>query len=121
MTTHTEHPGTQANRRKFERVEIDLSAHVAVLDPKGKRAGILRQLGRGGFGMEPETSYSQDNKVYEFVIHEQQEDIVVRVKARILYVEPRFVGFQFVDLDVNSAVEVGIIIGKYYEAKHKKG
>jgi hypothetical protein len=27
------------------------------------------------------------------------------------------VGFQFVDLDPDSAVELGIIIGKYYEAE----
>ncbi len=109
-----------AERRKFERIEIAFSKQVLVLDGKGKKVGMLRQLGRGGFMMQPEKLYARDSKVHVFVIHEQEEDIQVRVSAKVRYSDPRCVGFEFVDLDVESAVEVGIIIGKYYEAQQTR-
>jgi PilZ domain-containing protein len=102
-------------KRRFERIEIAPEAQVMVLDQKGRKAGVLRQLARGGFAMEPERSYAKDNKVYEFTIHEPTEDIRVDVSARVRFAEPNLVGFEFIDLTPDSAVEVGVIIGKYYE------
>jgi PilZ domain-containing protein len=104
--------------RKFERVDIAFSAGVQVLDSKGKKVGVLRQLGRGGFMMEPEKTYTKDGKTHRFTIYEPQEDIRVQVSARVLYSDPRYVGVEFVELDPENAVEIGIIIGKYYEAAH---
>ena len=101
--------------RKFERVDIASDAGVEVLDPKGKKVGVLRQLGRGGFMMEPDKSYSKDGKTYKFVLYEPQEDIRATVSARVLYTDSRSVGLEFVDLDADNAVELGIIIGKYYD------
>ena len=106
-------------RRRFERIDITPDAQIMVLDQKGRKAGALRQLARGGFAMEPEKSYAKDNRVYEFTIHEPMEDIRVDVRARVRFAEPNLVGFEFVDLTPDSAVEVGVIIGKYYE--HNKG
>jgi len=40
-------------RRKFERVDIAHQAQVLVLDARGRKTGVLRQLARGGFMMEP--------------------------------------------------------------------
>jgi hypothetical protein len=37
------------------------------------------------------------------------------VKARVRFVDSSLVGFEFVDLNAAAAVEIGIIIGKYYE------
>jgi PilZ domain-containing protein len=102
-------------KRRFERIDIAPEAQVMVLDQKGRKAGVLRQLARGGFAMEPEKSYLKDNKVYEFTIHEPTEDIRVDVSARVRFAEPNLVGFEFIDLTPDSAVEVGVIIGKYYE------
>ena len=102
-------------RRRFERVDITHQAQVLVLDVKGRRTGVLRQLARGGFMMEPEKNYSEDNKIYSFTIHEPQEDIRVRVNARLRFSDQQYAGFEFVDLDPESAVAVGHIIGKYYE------
>ena len=113
---HQEYPAS--NRRKFERVDITRQAQVQVLDAAGGKAGVLRQLGRGGFMMEPEKSYSKDGATHQLTIHEPDEEIHVDVSARVLYVDSRYVGFEFVDLDPDAAVEVGIIIGKHYETRH---
>ena len=37
-----------AEKRRFERVDISHEAQVLVLDAKGRKAGVLRQLARGG-------------------------------------------------------------------------
>ena len=116
MSRHTVHERPASERRKFERVDIARNSQVFVLEPKGKKVGVLRQIGRGGFMMEPEKSYSKDDKAHKLIIHEPSEELRVEVKARVLYSNPPFVGFEFVDLDPDAAVEVGIIIGKYYEA-----
>jgi PilZ domain len=102
-------------RRRFERVDITSQAQVLVLDARGGKAGVLRQLARGGFMMEPEKTYSEDEKVYNFTIHEPTEDIRVSVNARLRFSDQQYAGFEFVDLDPESAVQVGHIIGKYYE------
>ena len=70
-------------RRRFERVDIAHQAQVLVLDAKGRKTGVLRQLARGGFMMEPEKHYGEDSKIYTFTIHEPTEDIRVRVNARL--------------------------------------
>jgi hypothetical protein len=102
-------------KRRFERIDIAAEAEIMVLDKRGRKAGVLRQLARGGFAMEPDKSYSKDNKVHEFTIHEPTEDIRVDVVARVRFAEPGLVGFEFVELTADSAVDVGVIIGKYYE------
>jgi hypothetical protein len=102
-------------RRRFERVDITHQAQVLVLDVKGRKTGVLRQLARGGFMMEPEKTYNEENKIYSFTIHEPSEDIRVRVNARLRFSDQQYAGFEFVDLDPESAVQIGHIIGKYYE------
>ncbi len=106
-------------KRKFERVDIAHQAQVLVLDARDRRTGILRQLARGGFMMEPDRVYNEENKIYSFTIHEPTEDIRVRVNARVRFSDQLYVGFEFVDLAPEAAVEIGLIIGKYYE--HTKG
>lgn len=107
-----------ADRRRFERVDIAADAQVLVFDAKGRKAGVLRQLARGGFMMEPEKDYSKDNKIYNFTIHEPKEDIRITVNARARSAGKDYAGFEFVDLDPGAAVDIGLIIGAYYE--HKK-
>jgi hypothetical protein len=103
------------DRRRFERVDIAHQSQVLVLDGKDRKTGIRRQLARGGFMMEPERHYTEDNKIYSFTIHEPTEDIRVRVNARLRFADQQYAGFEFVDLDPDAAVEIGQIIGKYYE------
>src|SRR5713226_6529894 len=56
-------------RRRFERVDIAHQSQVLVLDAKGRQTGILRQLARGGFMMEPDRHYTEDSKIYSFTIN----------------------------------------------------
>jgi hypothetical protein len=112
LTPESQNP---EERRKFERVDIAHQAQVLVLDTKGRKSGVLRQLARGGFMMEPDQRYSEDTRIYSFTIHEPGEDIRVRVNARLRFSDQQYAGFEFVDLDPEAAVEIGLIIGKYYE------
>jgi len=102
-------------RRRFERVDIGHDAQELVLDSDLQRAGVLRQLARGGFLMEPVTAYEDSDAVHAFVIQEPTENIRVDVMARHRYTEGDVAGFEFVDLGPQAAVNIGIIIGKYYE------
>lgn len=119
MSKAQTHERSASERRKFERVDIARNAHVSVLGPGGKKAGALVQLGRGGFMMEPQQAYAKDDKIHRLTIHEPDEEINVEVQARVLYSDSRFVGFEFIDLDPDAAVEIGIIIGKHYETRHQ--
>jgi PilZ domain len=103
------------DRRRFERVDIDHQSQVLVLDAKDGKSGVLRQLARGGFMMEPEKHYNEASKIYSFTIHEPTEDIRVHVNARLRFADQQYAGFEFVDLDPDAAVKIGLIIGKYYE------
>lgn len=120
MTKHT-HKGHGEERRRFERVDIANSSQVVVLESKGKKVGVLRQIGRGGFMMEPHHAFRKDDKAHKLTIHEPEEQIQIEVHARVLYANSDLVGFEFVDLDPNSAVDLGIIIGKYYEHGKTQG
>ena len=111
----TEQAKNGEERRRFERVDITSDAKVLVLDAKERKTGVVRQLARGGFMMEPEKTYSEDSRIYTFIIHEPTEDIRVRVNARLRFSDQQYAGFEFVDLDPESAVQLGLIIGKYYE------
>lgn len=110
-------PGSKKidEKRRFERIDIAPSARILVLNGEETKVGELRQLARGGFSMKTEKSYDKDTKIHQFIIVEPAEDIRVEVRARIRFVERGHAGFEFVDLDPDAAVEVGIIIGKYYE------
>lgn len=115
MIKQTSDHKKEDEKRRFERVNINHEAQVLVFDAKGRKAGVLRQLARGGFMMEPEKSYRDDNKIYNFTIHEPKEDIRVSVNARARYAGDDYAGFEFVDLGPDAAVNIGHIIGSYYE------
>ena len=101
----------KSDKRRFERVDISREAQVMVFDVKGKKAGVLRQLARGGFMMEPDKDYSKDNKIYNFTIQEPKENIRVTINARARSAGKDYAGFEFVDLDPGAAVDIGLIIG----------
>ena len=102
-----------SNRRRFERVEIDFQTGVFVTDKKHKRVGLLRQLGRGGMMVEPERTFKLGKKEEIFIV-DVSENLKVHLFATVRYADARRVGFEFENLDANAAVDIGIIIGKYY-------
>jgi hypothetical protein len=105
---------SEANRRKFERVDVNFAAQVYVGDEKNKRVGVLRQIGRGGMMIEPEKEFKKGKK-YKFIISDRSENIKLEVKTICRYADMRRAGFEFDGLDVHSAVDVCILIGKYYQ------
>jgi hypothetical protein len=113
-------PGDPRDRRKFERVSVAYDSRVLVLDNKGTAVGVLRQIARGGFMMEPDREYKV-GKRYKFTIREVADDLKIEVNATVCYGDSRFVGCEFVDLTPEAAVDVGILIGKYYDRKEARG
>jgi hypothetical protein len=103
-------------RRKHERIGVPYEASVSVFDKKGKRAGVVRQLGRGGMMIEPDTDFKK-GKSYTLTIVDETEGIRRKVQLVVRYTDPRHVGCEFEDLDADTAVEIGILIGKYYSGK----
>ena len=118
--TEPTHDASPQRQRRFERIDIPPGSELLVLDPEGKKMGALRQLGRGGFMMETDEAYLMESEVAEFILHEAEEDIRLAIKARLRYFDQRFAGFEFVELDADAAVDLGIIIGKYYEAHQRE-
>ncbi len=106
-------PKSGIERRKFERVEVGHEAKVRVTDPKGQLLGTLRQIGRGGIALEPEKPFKKDKKL-KIVISDESEKIRFQVNVVVRHAGPRHVGLEFRDLDADAAVDVGILIGKYY-------
>ena len=113
--THGASAKSGTERRKFERVDVGHAAKVRVTDPKGHLLGILRQIGRGGIAFEPEKPFKKDKRV-KLVISDDSEKIRFQVNAIVRYAGARQVGVEFRDLDAEAAVDVGILIGKYYES-----
>ena len=105
----------KSERRRFERVDIDTKATAYVTDSKGTKQGELRQIGRGGFLITTtgDTNFKKDKK-QKFLIVDPSEDLKISVHATFCYFKQGCAGFEFHDLDADSAVKVGILIGKYY-------
>ncbi|HTD21318.1 MAG TPA: PilZ domain-containing protein [Terriglobales bacterium] len=102
-------------RRRHERVAVSYTSQVHVTDDKGKRVGVLRQLSRGGFMIEPETEKEfKEGKKYKLMLVDRSENIRLTVKVVVRYADIRRAGFEFDGLDISSALEIGIMIGKYY-------
>jgi hypothetical protein len=96
-------------------VDVGYTAKVKVTDSKGQFLGILRQIGRGGIALEPEKPFKKDKKL-KIVISDESEKMRFQVNVVVRYTGPRQVGLEFRDLDAEAAVDVGILIGKYYES-----
>src|SRR5215831_11987734 len=103
-----------SERRRSERVEVSYTSQVHVTDEKGKRVGVLRQLSRGGFMIEPEKEFKEGKK-HKLILVDRSENIRLTVKAIVRYADTRRAGFEFDGLDINSAIDIGIMIGKYYQ------
>ena len=104
------------DRRKFERVELPDAAKVHVEDAQGKRLGVVRMIGRGGMLVDMPDGLLAGTR-QELFIADPSEGIRREVRVVVRYSSPGGVGCEFEDLDPDAAVEVGVIIGKYYSAR----
>ncbi|HXZ26819.1 MAG TPA: PilZ domain-containing protein [Terriglobales bacterium] len=100
------------DKRKYERVNLPEAANIYAAEEKGPRLGRIRVLGLGGLLVETQRKFAKGEKA-TLAIVDVSEGIHRKVKVRALYVLPAGVGFEFEKLDEQSAVEMGVIIGKH--------
>ncbi len=106
-------------RRKFERISIPASAKIRIEAAGGKLIGPVRMLGRGGFMADTQESYELGKKM-DVVIVDEAEGIHRKVSAVPRYRQGPGVGFEFHHLDADAAVEIGVIIGRYYSHAERR-
>jgi hypothetical protein len=104
-----------SERRNHQRVNVAPGARVHITDAKGGRLGKLRMIARGGLLMASSREFPR-GKVLSLHIVDEAEGIHCAVRAQVRYSGSEGAGLQFVDLDPGAAIEVGILIGKYYAA-----
>ncbi len=102
-------------RRRHERVSVAPGSQVYVTDAKGTRMGKLRMIARGGLLMASSQKFAKGKEISVHIVDEA-EGIRCLVRAQVRYSGAEGVGLQFVDLDPGAAVEIGILIGKFYAA-----
>lgn len=105
---------SKIEKRKYERVILPTTAPAYLEDPTGKRLGMLRVIGQGGLFCECDSQFYRPGQVVLLRIVDPGEGIERNVNCEVRYTEETGVGFSFDDLGPDSAVEIGVIIGKYY-------
>ncbi len=104
----------QAEKRKYERVTLPREAAAFVEDANGKRLGALRVIGQGGLLCECDPKLYRPGQMVTLRIVDPTEGIERVLNCEVRYSEEKGIGFAFDDLGPDSAVEIGVIIGKYY-------
>ena len=110
----------KVEKRKYERVTLPDAAPAYLEDPTGKRLGVLRVIGQGGLFCECDPQFFRPGQVVLLRIVDPSEGIERNVNCEVRYTEDKGVGFAFDDLGPDSAVEIGVIIGKYYSAEKQQ-
>jgi hypothetical protein len=103
-------------RRRFDRVLIPLPANIFADDDQGNRLGRIRELGRGGFLLQTSRRFSMGVPLAVIIVAEhdgirRQVNVVQRYRTA-----KGETGFEFHALEPEAAVEIGVLIGKYYDA-----
>jgi hypothetical protein len=98
------------DRRKL--VKLSSRANVYALDSDGRRLGPVREIGVGGLLIETTRQFLIGSPHHVTVVDESE-----RIRREFVVVT-RSCGaagavLQFRAMDIESAVEIGIIIGKY--------
>ena len=102
-------------KRKFERINLPDDAPVYA-EEEERRLGRVTSLGRGGMMVETTRNFMGQSP-HRMVIVDEGEDIRCEVVAVALYRHEANVGFQFPSLDVDAAIAIGVILGRYYGAQ----
>jgi hypothetical protein len=106
-------------KRKYERVLLPENAGAYVADSHGKRIGALRVVGQGGILCQCDPKLFKPGQIVLLSVVDQSEGIDRHMSCEVRYADESGVGFAFEDLGPESAVEIGVIIGKYYAAAKK--
>lgn len=104
----------EKERRKFDRLLLPESARIFMEDDAGKRMGRVKILGRGGMLLQAERRNFVPGTVYPMCLVDSSQGIHRQVRCSALYRSPAGVAFEFKNLDPDAAVDVGILIGRYF-------
>ena len=104
------------DKRKYERVNLPEAAKVYATEEKGARLGPVRVLGLGGVLVDTKRKFNKGEKTTLAVV-DDSEGINRKLRVHAIYTLPNGVGFEFEKLDEQSAVEMGVIIGKHKGGK----
>lgn len=109
----------KAEKRKYERVTLPPDAEAYLEDANGRRLGLLRVIGQGGLFCECDPKIYRAGEMVQLRVVDPSEGIERNLSCEVRYTEDKGIGFAFDDLGPDSAVEIGVIIGKYYAAGHR--
>ena len=102
-------------KRRFERVVLPKDAAVFA-EEDGRRLGRVTSLGQGGMMVETTRNFMFQSP-HRIVIVDEAEGIHREVVTVAIYRHEENIGFEFPSLDVDAAVEIGVILGRYYQPK----
>ena len=101
------------DRRKFERISVPTAARLFAETPDGKRLGPIRELGKGGLLVETSDDLAL-GETYQIVIVDGRQQVRREVSATVRYLKDTTVGLQFHNLELDAAVEIGVLVAKFY-------
>jgi hypothetical protein len=101
-------------RRYFDRIVIPATPNLCLEDDQGNRFGRIRMLGRGGLLLETNRRFPA-GETLAFTIVGERDGVRRQVHAVQRYTNPEGdVGFEFQALEADAAVEIGVLIDKYF-------
>lgn len=103
------------DRRRFERVNMPDFAKVYATDERNVRLGSVKVLGRGGMLVKTDKPLAPGSHQTLYLV-DDSEGIRRELLAVVRYNSDEGTGLEFESLEPDAAVEVGVIIGKYYAA-----
>jgi hypothetical protein len=99
-------------RRRYERIRLPESAKAYVIDDKGTRIGMVRVIGAGGFFLETDIKFPEFTP-QKMTLMDEAANICRRLTVVTRHAGHNGSGFEFLVVDIATAVDVGIIIGRY--------
>jgi hypothetical protein len=103
-------------RRRFERINLPGSSNVEIRTEDNHSLGPVRMLGRGGLQVQSNRKFEVEEE-HTLLLIDESEQIRREVNVIVRNLSGGgLVGFEFQNLSPDAAVEIGVIIGKYYSA-----
>ena len=102
-------------RRKFERVTIPESAGIQV-SRGAKTVGTVCMLGHGGLLVQTAQKFKKGQKI-AVVLSDQAKTVSRKIPTVVRYARNGETGLEFVKLDAETAIDIGVLIGRNLPAR----
>ena len=99
-----------SERRKFERITIPESAGIHLSRGK-KLVGAVTMLGHGGLLVQTGQAFKKGQKL-TVVLSDRRKTVSRRIPTVVRYARNGEAGFEFVKLDAETAIDIGVLIGR---------